>query len=153
MIVPAIDPGHVIVLALCPDMVLKYETEENPGEDTAYRLAGAVERTGVLFTSPYGPCRPRRLRNEREQVLPTRCSHCFRTILSSGIVCWAGATEYQAISTRAAHDLGAGRCRWAISASRSDRAGPSRRPILMIGSGSPRSYSPDVRYHAPGFRA
>ena len=28
-------------------MVLKYETEENPGEDTAYVLP-AAERTGVL---------------------------------------------------------------------------------------------------------
>jgi hypothetical protein len=40
----------IIVLALCPDMVLKYETEENPGEDTAYVMP-TRERSGVLFTS------------------------------------------------------------------------------------------------------
>jgi cytochrome c oxidase subunit 4 len=50
MIVPAMILATIIVLALCPDMVLKYETEENPGEDTAYVLP-AVERTGVVVTS------------------------------------------------------------------------------------------------------
>jgi cytochrome c oxidase subunit IV len=50
MIVPAMILATIIVLALCPDMVLKYETEENPGEDTAYVLP-AVDRTNVPFTS------------------------------------------------------------------------------------------------------
>jgi cytochrome c oxidase subunit IV len=50
LIVPAMVLATIIVLALCPDMVLKYETEENPGEDTAYVLP-AAERTGVAFTS------------------------------------------------------------------------------------------------------
>jgi cytochrome c oxidase subunit IV len=49
-IVPAMILAMIIVLALCPDMVLKYETEENPGEDTAYVLP-ACKPTGVLFTS------------------------------------------------------------------------------------------------------
>jgi cytochrome c oxidase subunit IV len=53
MIVPAMILATIIVLALCPDMVLKYETEENPGEDTAYVLP-AVERTSVPFTSNTG---------------------------------------------------------------------------------------------------
>jgi cytochrome c oxidase subunit 4 len=50
LIVPAMVLATIIVLALCPDMVLKYETEENPGEDTAYALPSG-ERTGILFTS------------------------------------------------------------------------------------------------------
>jgi cytochrome c oxidase subunit 4 len=50
MIVPAMILATIIVLALCPDMVLKYETEENPGEDTAYVMP-TRERSGVLFTS------------------------------------------------------------------------------------------------------
>jgi cytochrome c oxidase subunit IV len=50
MIVPAMVLATIIVLALCPDMVLKYETEENRGEDTAYILPSG-ERTGVIFTS------------------------------------------------------------------------------------------------------
>jgi cytochrome c oxidase subunit 4 len=51
MIVPALILATVIVLALCPDMVLKYETEENPGEDISNVLP-AGERTGVLLTTP-----------------------------------------------------------------------------------------------------
>jgi cytochrome c oxidase subunit IV len=51
LIVPAMILATIIVLALCPDMVLKYETEENPGEETAYVLP-AGERTVVMFTSP-----------------------------------------------------------------------------------------------------
>ena len=48
--VPAMILATIIVLALCPDMVLKYETEENPGEYTAYVLPTS-ERTGSWFTS------------------------------------------------------------------------------------------------------
>ena len=43
MIVPAMILATIIVLALCPDMVLKPMTEENPGEDSAYVLP-ATER-------------------------------------------------------------------------------------------------------------
>jgi cytochrome c oxidase subunit 4 len=50
MIVPAMILATIIVLALCPDMVLKYETEENPGEDTAYVLP-AGERTRTMLAS------------------------------------------------------------------------------------------------------
>ena len=50
MIVPAMILAAIIVLALCPDMVLKYETEENPGEDTAYVMPTGI-RPGVLFKS------------------------------------------------------------------------------------------------------
>ncbi len=50
LLVPAMILATIIVLALCPDMVLKYETEENPGEDTAYVLP-AAERSGLVFTS------------------------------------------------------------------------------------------------------
>ena len=54
LIVPAMILATIIVLALCPDMVLKYETEENPGEDTAYVLP-AGDRAGVLFASRTNP--------------------------------------------------------------------------------------------------
>jgi cytochrome c oxidase subunit IV len=36
MIVPAGILAVMLTMALCPDMVLKYETEENPGEESAY---------------------------------------------------------------------------------------------------------------------
>jgi cytochrome c oxidase subunit IV len=38
LIVPAMVLAVLLTMALCPDMVLKYETEENPGEDSAYVL-------------------------------------------------------------------------------------------------------------------
>ncbi len=41
MIVPAMILATIIVLALCPDMVLKPETEENPGEESAYIVPGS----------------------------------------------------------------------------------------------------------------
>src|SRR5271155_877004 len=48
LIVPAMILATIIVLALSPDMVLKPETEENPGEDSAYVLP-ASERTGTVL--------------------------------------------------------------------------------------------------------
>jgi cytochrome c oxidase subunit IV len=36
LLVPACIFATIIVLALCPDMVLKPETEENPGEDSVW---------------------------------------------------------------------------------------------------------------------
>jgi cytochrome c oxidase subunit IV len=48
LIVPAMVLATIIVLALCPDMVLKYETEENPGEESAYVLP-ASERAGTML--------------------------------------------------------------------------------------------------------
>jgi cytochrome c oxidase subunit 4 len=48
MIVPAAILATIIVLALCPDMVLKYETEENPAEEAAYVLP-AAHRTGTIL--------------------------------------------------------------------------------------------------------
>ncbi len=52
------DPGHVLTMALCPDMVLKYETEENPGEDSAYVLARGRADRGMILASRTGepPC-------------------------------------------------------------------------------------------------
>ena len=41
MIVPAMILATIIVLALCPDMVLKSETEENPGEEYACIVPGS----------------------------------------------------------------------------------------------------------------
>lgn len=48
MIVPAGVLAVLLTMALCPDMVLKFETEENPGEDSAYVLP-AAERTDTLL--------------------------------------------------------------------------------------------------------
>ena len=50
MIVPAGILAVMLTMALCPDMVLKYETEENPGEDSAYVLP-AAERTRTILAS------------------------------------------------------------------------------------------------------
>jgi cytochrome c oxidase subunit 4 len=46
LIVPAFVLATIIVLALYPDMAMKPETEENPGEDTVFVLP-AVERPGA----------------------------------------------------------------------------------------------------------
>jgi cytochrome c oxidase subunit IV len=43
MIVPACILATIIVFALCPDMVLKYVTEENPGEDDSARVVPGGE--------------------------------------------------------------------------------------------------------------
>ncbi len=79
MIVPAVILAAIIVLALCPDMVLKYETEENPGEETVYVLPALPPRVCCCrHRSPRSRRgRSRRLRHEREQAVPTRCSDCF----------------------------------------------------------------------------
>jgi cytochrome c oxidase subunit IV len=50
LIVPAGILAVMLTMALCPDMVLKYETEENPGEDSAYVLPTA-ERPGSTIAS------------------------------------------------------------------------------------------------------
>ena len=94
LIVPAIILATIIVLALLPDMVLKPETEENPGEESSF-VVPAIERPGSGFPlrlattlPPAGPgasagslsSRCSRLRPpyerlaHREQVLSTRCS-------------------------------------------------------------------------------
>ena len=38
LIVPAFVLATILVLALCPDMAMKPETEENPGGDSVYVL-------------------------------------------------------------------------------------------------------------------
>jgi cytochrome c oxidase subunit IV len=48
LIVPAMVLATIIVLALCPDMVLKNETEENPGEESAYS-SPASDRAGTML--------------------------------------------------------------------------------------------------------
>ena len=153
MIVPAMILATIIVLALCPDMVLKSETEENPGEDTAYVLpAGRIEPACCSRRGRHRD-RPRRVRNEREQVLPTRYSDRsrhgldFRDRLLGRGQPSTGVFDSRGPRSRARR-VAAGR----FPASRSDRAAPSRRPILTIGSGSPRSYSRDVRCRAPASR-
>ena len=50
LIVPAMILAMIIVFALTPDMVLKPETEENPGEEYAY--IAPADRTLLRFDSP-----------------------------------------------------------------------------------------------------
>ncbi len=53
-LVPAGILAMIIVFALCPDMVLKYETDENPGEDSAWTapLTEPVAEIGPRLESP-----------------------------------------------------------------------------------------------------
>jgi cytochrome c oxidase subunit IV len=48
LIVPAAILATIVVLALCPDMVLKYETEENPGEESAYVIRAGDRSSPIL---------------------------------------------------------------------------------------------------------
>ena len=79
LIVPALVLATIIVLALCPDMVLKPETEENPGEDPSrsMSLPRAVERARCAARVADLTISQRRCPTQREQVLPTRYSRSF----------------------------------------------------------------------------
>ena len=48
LIVPAFVLATILVLALMPDMALKPETEENPGEESSY-VVPAADRSGTLL--------------------------------------------------------------------------------------------------------
>jgi cytochrome c oxidase subunit 4 len=56
-IVPAVIFATIIVLALCPDMVLKPETEENPGEEYA-RTAPVTDWPRIIVAARADTSKP-----------------------------------------------------------------------------------------------